>query len=193
MMSQLTTCKTCTFLQRNSHFTGPVEPEGNQFAKLIFIGTSPGRYENKSHAMLKGPGGRFLKQTLETYRVSFSDLYFTNLAKCYDPDAILRAKTLTECPQLWLRQEFELWQTLPTIVTLGAETLQFFDPTARLSDVRGRILDMEFEWPKTTAYDLLTIIPTYAPNIGYHLPEKIQEFIIDIELALATAGLLIQE
>ncbi|MCS7312265.1 MAG: UdgX family uracil-DNA binding protein [Acidobacteria bacterium] len=151
-------CARCHLAQTR---TQVVFGEGALEALIMLVGQGPGRVEDQTGRPFVGPAGRLLDQALETVGLTRSELYVTNVIKCWAFQPVGghrqdRPPTAAErkACAVWLAQEIQL--VSPRIILcLGAPAAQaFLGSRFKMTADRGRWhLTPEGRW----------IIATYHP------------------------------
>ncbi len=132
--------------------------EGNEHAKIIFIGEAPGEQENRLGRPFVGPAGKFLDELLASIGLKREDVYISNVVK-YRPPAN-RDPTDEEKAQCmpWLQLEIALIKPA-VIVPLGRHALGHFFPKLSISVAHGK--------PQKLS-DAVTVFPIYHPAAALH-------------------------
>ena len=117
--------KDCKYCRLNDTRINAVCGEGMIPAKFMFIAQAPGRTEDKESKMLIGPSGKVFDQLLSSVQLSRSEIYITNLIKCFLPKCRKpRQDEIETCYELYLKKEIELVKP-EIIVTLGYHVTKF--------------------------------------------------------------------
>lgn len=75
----------CTRCPLHKSRTRVVFGDGNEQARLLFVGEAPGRAEDAQGLPFVGPAGRLLDQLLSDIGLERRDVYITNVVKCRPP------------------------------------------------------------------------------------------------------------
>jgi uracil-DNA glycosylase family protein len=146
--------------------TQTVFGEGNERARVMFVGEQPGDREDLAGRPFVGPAGHILDRALHELGVERSSIYVTNAVKHFK--FLLRGKRrlhkkpgdveIAACHQ-WLERELEIVQPR-LIVALGATAARaVFGRTTPIEKNRQRIL-------KHAAIDVLvTVHPSYLLRV----------------------------
>jgi len=120
-LHRLPKCGTCG-LNRNCH-SPKMKPDGEGRKRILIVGESPGKEEDRQGKALVGDSGKFLRKQLAKLNVDLNrDCWKTNAIRCHPPKNVTPTKEqLQACQPL-------LWQTIeeldPTvIITLGGSAL----------------------------------------------------------------------
>ena len=76
-------CKKCRLWKSRRN---PVAGEGNEKARIMFVGEAPGRVEDETGKPFVGKAGQFLNEVLEANEIDRKDVYITNVVKCRPPN-----------------------------------------------------------------------------------------------------------
>ena len=118
-----------------------VPGEGNREARVMFVGEGPGAQEDQQGRPFVGAAGQLLDRMLESIHLDRSDVYIANVVKCRPPQN--RTPTQDECQAClpYLRRQTALIRPR-IIVCMGTPAARaIIDPEARISAVRGRIIE----------------------------------------------------
>ncbi|MBC7385868.1 MAG: UdgX family uracil-DNA binding protein [Cryobacterium sp.] len=135
-------CRACGICEGA---TQTVFGEGNERAKIVFVGEQPGDSEDRAGRPFIGPAGELLNEVLQTVGIDRNVTYVTNAVKHFkwirQGKIRLHQKPIssevTAC-QPWLRAELELIKPR-VLVLLGATAAQsIIGKSVRLEEMRGR-------------------------------------------------------
>src|SRR3990167_1070635 len=76
-------CEKCSLCKSRTHV---VVGEGEQTAKLMFIGEAPGAEEDYKRRPFVGRSGKKMRDAMVSVGLNPSDVYITNSVKCRPPD-----------------------------------------------------------------------------------------------------------
>ena len=76
-------CRKCKLYKTRKQ---PVVGEGNPQAKIMFIGESPGHWEDVKGEPFVGRAGKILDELLESAKIKRKEVYITNILKCRPPE-----------------------------------------------------------------------------------------------------------
>lgn len=134
----------------------PVPGEGNADTPVMFIGHCPGGTDAQTGRPYSGPAGEIFDQLLTEAGIARSDLYITNLVKCWcfreeNGQRVNRnptAKEIKEWVPAWLKPEIDLIAP-KAIVCLGGPTAQhFLGKDFKITQAGGDWLEL----PETSPY-----------------------------------------
>lgn len=158
-----------------------VPGEGPTDAPVVFVGEAPGGRENETGRPFVGPAGELLEQLLAGIGWKRSDVFITNIVKCWPPgnrDPLPDEKTA--CNGYLDRQIFALRPRI--IATLGRHSLEkFFGPGQSISRIHGT----------TTRWRGIICYALYHPAAALHQPSLKQVLVDDfarLPVLLQAAG-----
>ena len=129
---------------------------GNPNARIVFIGEAPGKNEDEQGVPFIGAAGTFLSHMLEQAGMSRDDVYITNIVK-YRPPNNRDPSTAEKAAFLpYLLREIEIIHPA-TVITLGRHSMEYFLPTAKISEIHGEPQKVLLEGRE------VTLIPLYHP------------------------------
>jgi len=110
-------CEKCT---ARKEAKAPTVGIGNTDAEILIVGRNPGKQEDSKGIPFVGPGGELLTNWLGWVGLEFSQLYITNMVKCYttsdrpptDPEIIT-------CAQTWLSREMQILPNVKLVLAMG--------------------------------------------------------------------------
>lgn len=162
---------SCTGCSLRSGCTQVVFGVGNPAAEIMFIGEAPGKKEDELGIPFVGSSGRILDKMFANINIKREDVYphtkntanknsdkkiisspknnnfgvgvyLTNVCKCRPPEN--RDPLPEEVAQCWPWLEKQIKIIDPKIiVTLGKYALNSFLPNAKISQVHGKVLEIE--------------------------------------------------
>lgn len=140
----------CTCELKNTA-TQPVFGAGNTEAEIVFIGEAPGKTEDTTGIPFMGRAGKFLDEMLTGIKMDRNQVYITNTVKYRPPDNRDPKPSEIDACRQWLLEELTLIEPA-VIVTLGRYALNYFIPTAKISEVHGTILHQTITPLKTDTF-----------------------------------------
>ena len=153
-------CQSCPLAQQGR--TKVIFGEGNQNAKLMFIGEGPGRDEDEQGRPFIGRAGQLLTKIIQAMGMTREDVYISNVVKCRPPNNRVPLPTESDqCTKLILFKEIEIIK--PRIIcTLGSTAIQaLMGNEAKITKMRGIFTD----------YHGIRLMPTYHPAYLLRNPE----------------------
>ncbi len=148
-------CLSCHLCELAKTRKNVVFGEGDEKAKVMFIGEAPGEMEDKSGRPFVGNAGDTLTKMIENVvGIKREKVYIANIVKCRPPNN--RVPTPSECASCkpYLEKQIELIAP-KLIVTLGGTALNALTgQNYSIMKIRGSVLD----------YHGIPLIPTYHPS-----------------------------
>ena len=147
----------CTHCLQATGYRNLVFGEGNEDARLMFVGEAPGADEDRLGRPFVGRAGELLDRMIAALKLDRSDVYIANVLKSRPPDN--RNPTPEEAARCgtWLARQID--QVDPeVIVTLGAIPTKFLlDQSTGITKARGI-------WGtyRSTRREIL-VMPTFHP------------------------------
>jgi len=147
---ELGDCKRCRLYSGRKI---PVFGQGNEKARLVFVGEAPGRDEDIRGEPFVGKSGRLLTKIINSINLNREDVYITNIIKCRPPGNRDPLPDEIEACKPFLIKQIEVIgpEIICTLGTFAARTLMKTDQ--KISELRGRFHD----------YRGIKLIPTYHP------------------------------
>lgn len=131
-------CQACGLCGQR---TNVVFGEGNESAKLMFVGEGPGREEDLKGRPFVGAAGQLLDKMLASIELSRQDVYIANIVKCRPPNNREPNEYEANCCLPILRAQTALIRP-KIIVCLGRVAAQnIIDPSIRITKERGKITE----------------------------------------------------
>lgn len=158
---------------------------GNADGEIVLIGEAPGKHEDQQGLPFVGAAGKFLDEMLAAAGLERSDVYITNIVKYRPPDN--RDPLPEEKQAFWpyLARQLEIINP-KAIVTLGRHSMEFFIPTARISQIHGHAVRKQVNYHDGTTHEWL-IVPLYHPAAALYNGGMRQTLIDDF---IGAAGLI---
>lgn len=149
-----------------------VPGEGQESARVMFIGEAPGYHESVQRRPFVGRSGKLFRSVLENIGINPKDVYITNIVKARPPEN--RDPSIQEilAYKPFLDREIEIIQPW-LIVTLGRFSMAKFLPDVKISQVHGRL--HKVKWTGTTKY----VLPMYHPAAALRSTKMKESFIQD--------------
>jgi DNA polymerase len=149
--------------------------EGNESAKLVFVGEAPGADEDRQGRPFVGRAGQKLTQIIEAMGLSRSDVFIANVLKCRPPDNRNPLPDEIKACEPYLIAQLKLIK--PKIIcalgTFSAQTLLRTDQ--RISSLRGRFY----------TYHSIKLMPTYHPAFILRNPKFKRDVWEDVQKIMA--------
>jgi uracil-DNA glycosylase family 4 len=147
---ELGDCERCNLCKTRTNI---VFGEGQENARLVFVGEAPGGEEDKQGRPFVGRAGQLLTRIIEAMGLSRSDVYICNILKCRPPEnRNPRPEEIKVCEPFLIKQlEAIQPKVICALGTFAAKTLLKKD--VPISQLRGRF----------HAYQGIQLMPTYHP------------------------------
>jgi DNA polymerase len=139
--------------------------EGNEKARLMFIGEGPGYDEDVQGKPFVGKAGQLLTKIIQSIHLQREEVYIANIIKCRPPqNRNPEPDEIRSCYPYLLKQ---IQAIQPKIIcalgTFAAQTL--LDTHAKITALRGRIFELKG----------IKVFPTYHPAFLLRNPERKRE------------------
>lgn len=162
-------CKLCTG-RKNIVFG-----EGNENAKIMFIGEGPGGDEDLQGRPFVGKAGQLMNKAFETVGIKREEVYIANIVKCRPPNNRDPEQDEIEACINYLRYQVMIVKP-KIIVLLGRIALQnILGQEYKITQSRG-------EWIEKKG---IFYIPTWHPAAILRDETKKIDFIIDLKKAIS--------
>ena len=146
--------------------------EGNEKAKLMFVGEGPGYDEDVQGRPFVGKAGQLLTKIIQSINLQREEVYITNIIKCRPPQNRNPEPDEIECCKPFLLKQINAIQ--PQIIcalgTFAAQSLLKTD--TKISALRGRFYELEG----------IKVIPTYHPAYLLRNPDRKKEVWEDMKM-----------
>lgn len=155
MLALKSSCMSCHLCELAKNRNNVVFGEGNEKAKIMFVGEGPGETEDKTGRPFIGLAGDTLTKMIEgAIGVKREDVYIANIVKCRPPNNRVPAPSEIATCKPYLEKQIELISP-KLIVALGGTALNaLLGQNYSIMKMRGNVLD----------YHGIPLIPTYHPS-----------------------------
>jgi uracil-DNA glycosylase len=155
MSALKSSCMSCHLCELAKNRNNVVFGEGNEKAKIMFVGEGPGETEDKTGRPFIGLAGDTLTKMIEgAIGVKREDVYIANIVKCRPPNNRVPAPSEIATCKPYLEKQIELISP-KLIVALGGTALNaLLGQNYSIMKMRGNVLD----------YHGIPLIPTYHPS-----------------------------
>jgi uracil-DNA glycosylase family 4 len=169
-------CDRCKLSKGRKHI---VFGEGNQHARLVFVGEAPGMDEDLTGKPFVGQAGKLLTDIIRAMGLTRDQVYICNIVKCHPPgNRDPEADEIETCLP-FLREQITLIQP-EVICTLGRISLQsLVDKRLKITRDRGR-------W---YSYMDIPLMPTYHPAYLLRYPQAKKQVWEDVQMIMKKLGL----
>jgi len=169
--NELGDCRRCKLHQTRRNI---VFGEGNENAKLMFIGEGPGYDEDVQGRPFVGKAGQLLTKIIQSMHLQREEVYIANIIKCRPPqNRNPEPDEIKSCSPFVLKQISAIQpRVICALGTFSAQTL--LKTTAKITALRGRVYPL----------DSTRVIPTYHPAFLLRNPEKKKDVWEDMKRVL---------
>ena len=168
LKTQVEACARCELSRsRRSVVFG----EGDETARLVFVGEAPGEEEDRQGRPFVGRAGKLLDQMIERIGMRRKDVFICNVLKCRPPNNRDPDPAEVDLCKGWLFAQLELIRPR-LICTLGKHAYNtLLGVDARITRIRGML----------TSYQGAKLLPTYHPSYLLRNQGAIREAYEDME------------
>lgn len=169
-------CNNCPLCQSRANV---VFGEGNEHARLMFIGEGPGAEEDASGRPFVGPAGQLLDKMIAAMHLAREEVYIANIVKCRPPGNRMPGEDEARACITYLETQIKLIAP-EVIVLLGGTALHFLLQIDGITRYRGR-------WQ---SYNNIAVMPTFHPAFLLRKPEAKREAWHDLKQVMARLGIV---
>ena len=177
LRSMALSCRNCPLAGSRQNV---VFGEGNERARLMFIGEGPGADEDASGRPFVGAAGQLLDKMIAAMHLAREDVYIANIVKCRPPGNRMPGEDEAAACIGYLKKQIELIQP-EVIVLLGGTALHFLLQIDGITKYRGR-------WQ---SYNNIAVMPTFHPAFLLRKAEAKREAWHDLKLVMAKLGIAV--
>lgn len=138
---KMSACSACDL---HAGCTQVVFGSGNPEAEIMFIGEAPGKKEDETGTPFIGSSGRILDKMLAEMHIKRADVYLTNICKCRPPENRDPLPEEINMCWPWLAKQIAIINP-KIIITLGKYALNYFLPSAKISEVHGQVIKVDIK------------------------------------------------
>jgi uracil-DNA glycosylase family 4 len=162
IQKELGDCKKCKLHRARKTI---VFGEGNEKARLMFIGEGPGYDEDVQGRPFVGRAGQLLTKIIQSINLLREEVYITNIVKCRPPqNRNPEQDEIQSCHPFLMKQIHAIQpKIICALGTFSAQTLLKTD--TKITSLRGKFYDLE----------RIKVIPTYHPAFLLRNPERKRE------------------
>jgi uracil-DNA glycosylase len=151
---------------KNNYF--PVIGEGDQNAKIMFIGEAPGKNEALTGKPFCGSAGTVFDDLLNSVQIKRADVYVTSIVKDRPPDNRDPTPQEIELYSPFLFRQIQIIKP-KVIATLGRFSMVYIMEKLDLEKVLQPISKIHGQHFKTkTSYGEVIVIPFYHPAVALY-------------------------
>jgi len=169
--SAVENCHACPLRETRSN---AVFGDGNEHAKLVFVGEAPGADEDKQGKPFVGRSGQKLTQIIEAMGLSRTEVYISNVLKCRPPGNRNPMPDEIQACEPYLIAQLQLIKprVICALGTFAAQTLLRSDQ--RISRLRGQF----------HTYHGIKLMPTYHPAFILRNPKFKRDVWNDVQMVM---------
>lgn len=169
-------CALCKLCKTRTNI---VFGDGNERAKLMFVGEAPGENEDLQGRPFVGRAGQLLEKMIEAMGLSRSDVYIANVVKCRPPENRNPEHDEIESCEPFLHRQIDLIRP-DVVVALGKFAAQTLLRTEiPISQLRGQFHE----------YRGIALMPTFHPAYLLRNPPSKKEAWEDLKQVAARLGI----
>ncbi len=160
---QIENCRKCRLYKTRKN---AVPGEGDEKAKIMFIGEAPGFNEDKQGKPFVGQAGKIFDELLNSINLKREEIYITNILKCRPPGNRNPKEDEIKACSLYLNKQIEFIE--PKIICcLGNFATTYIlkkfglkDKIEGISKIHGKIFDIK------NLFGEIKIRPLYHPAVA---------------------------
>ena len=157
--------RRCTRCELYLSRTQVVPGAGNPNADLLLVGEAPGAKEDELGIPFVGASGRLLDSMLAAAEIDREEVFIANVVRSRPPgNRPPKPKELRACAG-WLAEQVRIIRP-KLIVTLGRFALQHFIPTGKITQLQGKVQEVEYG-PST-----VSVLPLLHPSAVLRDPRQ---------------------
>lgn len=168
---------SCTLCKLHSTRTNTVFADGNESAKLMFIGEGPGRDEDEQGLPFVGRAGQLLTRMINAMQFDRKEVYIANIVKCRPPDNRNPEPEEANVCMPYLTRQIELVKP-KVIVLLGAVPTLYMLGKTGITKLRGH-------WDE---YMGIKVMPTLHPAYLLRNPAAKKDAWEDLQIVMKEFG-----
>lgn len=179
LKEQVLKCERCGLCKDKTNY---VFGEGNEKAKIIFIGEAPGANEDKTGRPFVGKAGGIFDELLASLDLERGDIFIANVLKCRPPNNRNPSSGEIKACTPFLDKQIEIIKP-KVICPMGNFATEFIlkkyglkSELKGISKLHGQILKV------SNLFENLEIIPFYHPAVATYAPEMKEALLKDFEL-----------
>lgn len=153
IVKEVKNCRKCPLWETA---TNPVPGEGNPNTEVMFIGESPGYWEDQKGRPFVGQAGKLLDHLLSSIGIKRGEVFIANVLKHRPPGNRDPLPEEVEACKNWLDKQIEIIQP-KVIVTLGRFAMYEFIPNGKITKIHGQPRIVNWQNRK------ITILPMFHP------------------------------
>jgi DNA polymerase len=169
-------CRRCPLCETRTQI---VFGDGDESARLVFVGEGPGYEEDKQGVPFVGAAGQLLSKIIQAMHLQRRDVYICNIIKCRPPGNRNPKPAEIDACKPYLERQLKVIkpELICALGTFAAQTLLATDTP--ISKLRGEFYD----------FMGIRILPTYHPAYLLRNPEKKRDVWEDMKKLMHVLGL----
>lgn len=173
-------CQKCELYKSKKKY---VFGEGNESARIMFIGEAPGHNEDVLGRPFVGRAGNILNEMLGSVNMDRGDIYLSNVLKCRPPNNRNPTTNEINACSPYLREQISFLNP-HTIVTLGNYATDFvlglfnIKNKEGISAIHGKVFNV------STLSGIIRIVPMYHPAVATYNPDMKKTLLKDMKVLL---------
>lgn len=176
LLQEMASCRRCPLADTRKNV---VCGDGNQEAKIVFVGEAPGADEDKQGIPFVGRAGQLLTDIIQAMGLKRKDVYICNVLKCRPPENRNPLPEEIRLCEPFLKRQLQLVSPL-IICTLGAYATKILLKTEKpISELRGRF----------ASYEGIPVMPTFHPAYLLRNPQAKRQTWEDVQMIMKEMGL----
>lgn len=167
MLETLSSCTKCSLHKTR---TQVVVADGTVETKIMLVGECPGPDEDRQGIPFIGKAGQLLREVLGTVGIEPTNVYITNLVKCYPFSGLNPSEEHISACSPYLREQISLLRP-ELIVSLGSHATKYFlGEKIKITQVSGKLFK----------YNNITLLPEVHPSYVLRGYKSVQEYIVEL-------------
>ena len=159
---ELGECQRCRLSKTRKNI---VFGEGNEKARLVFVGEGPGYEEDFRGRPFVGKAGQLLTRIIDAIGMKRDEVYITNVVKCRPPHNRAPWPDEIACCYPFLTQQLRIIRPAVICALGNAATQTLLGTDAGISTVRGTF----------QSWESIRVMPTFHPAYLLRNPERKRE------------------
>ncbi|GHV29405.1 hypothetical protein FACS189481_2110 [Clostridia bacterium] len=170
LRDEVRSCQKCELHQTRKN---AVFGEGDENAKILFIGEAPGRQEDEKGVPFVGHSGKVLDRMLAAVELNRNEgIFITNIIKCRPPNNIDPIEEQQKACSRYLKRQIELINPQIVICLGRIAAYNLLGPEYRVTKDHGRIYE------KDGIYIMGMYHPAALLRSNQHKEEAFKDFLL---------------
>jgi len=164
-------CQKCPLYKKA---TQAVPGAGNPDAEVMFIGEGPGYHEDQQGLPFVGAAGKLLDKALDSIKLKREEVFIGNIVKHRPPGNRDPLPAEIKACTPFLARQIEIINP-KIIATLGRFAMNYFLPSAKISQVHGQARYITWQEKR------LVLLPLYHPAAALRRGQVMEDFLKDFK------------